>query len=988
MKKTILTFLMLVACTALAGQDPAADEIAAVAKAVRGYNMHTLPEKIRTLAGAGEAFYEAHKGDERHYAQLASLRADIVAARQRTRDFEKGLAYAEALYGDEKAPFGGRIVAADFLVARLLDGDKTATERADAIYAGLARLPDVEEKHRLVLVGKRAGLFTRRGDQAGAIAFIEREGAAFKGSEAHLAKTVRPQLAAEVARIYHDFCDYPGELGFWLKNGDKAKALAVLTGGFVSDVRLAEKLAKEIVDGAAKPGEALTAWTYLLENDRDWAMAHLAKVDDGTPAAQKALAQKLAASCARANVLNVFGVNAPAYHGNWPLMARMWELYLPRARATGLPVAFDASRYAAVAYAALGDRAKARAAAEAGLGNAKLKPGEAYELKLMAAILELEGADEEVLFKALCAAEEKLSGGLDANDRKKDFGHAATVAVLLRDEPRARAAARFVRTFLDPTQEKRVYTVRYSTRQVTGAGDWDGLSVVPEESDYSRKFGTKELAFMLTDVATGDRGSAAEAGEKSRKYPTTLRAVADDWGLHFAFTFYDKRARQFESGELGAGSFENYIAPGENTPYLCFLNRVLKNPVLNVMNTSYDMPGHRYVDFDDPNQVRCDTLYLDDRIVVYTAFSWDVFADHIPVDGAEWDFESIYWGPSPCAWNGTKTIHGRSTWGKLRFELGEAARTRILRQQLYEAVVAYGQEKTAKGPKGFRGAQGGILDFWKDETYGDPEFYANVLKPRIDELDAVAARVKVAMTDEEVREIGERYFRHFRDLRLTVARLRAEYAAKALTVVPPTALSKEWSNLFARDLSNCEMTDGQWVFDDEGCLMPLGDSPIFTRGWYENFELEVVYAIGPKGNSGCIIYTTEYPSAKIEVQMRDDTDTERQKNQLPHKFSGALYGHHGAFAKAAKAPNEWNTLLIRADGKRVRVLLNGVETANADLSQFTSDKVNPDGTEVPSYMLGQVPLSRIPTTGSIGFQGRHGAPESAVRIKSARIRGL
>ena len=49
------------------------------------------------------------------------------------------------------------------------------------------------------------------------------------------------------------------------------------------------------------------------------------------------------------------------------------------------------------------------------------------------------------------------------------------------------------------------------------------------------------------------------------------------------------------------------------------------------------------------------------------------------------------------------------------------------------------------------------------------------------ELDAVAERVKVAMTDDEVREICEKYFARFHDLHFTISRLRTEYAQGKLT---------------------------------------------------------------------------------------------------------------------------------------------------------------------------------------------------------------
>ena len=780
MKFQIAVVAALAAVVTLAGNDPAKDEILAATKTVRNYSVHTLRQKVTAQADEGLKVLEKHK-DAACKGELSGLRVAIVAAYQRTFEWEKGLPIAERLYADTTANYGQRAVAADFLVARTLAKDETAFAAADAIYEKLQKGPQLPDVQKFELIGRRASLLVRRGDQAAALAYVNGERDAIKGAEKYVRDFVRPRLAEKIAQVYHDFCDYQGELDFWLREGNKSKALGVMTGGFLANEPLANRLAREVVTEAKKPGDALSAWLYLFQTDAAFAEANVAKVDDGTPAAKKALAQLLAPTFTRANVNNVYGSNSPCYFRNWALVAKTWEYYLPRAQAAQLDVLFAGAQYATIAYAALGERAKAVAAAEAGLANAKLTPAEAYELKAMAAILKLRGTDEKALCEELCGLESKLSEGIAPNDRKDRFHRAAVVATVSKDDAVAHAVAAFIRRHADATPEKRVYTVKYTPRSVGGVGDWENIPFKPEESDFSRKFGTKELSFMLTDVATGDRGEAAKgAAEQTRKYPTTLQAVADEWGVHIVFTFYDKRARQFESGELSAGSYENYIAPGENQPYACFLCYPKKDADGFIMNTAYDTPGHRRTDLKNFHQFRTDVRFEDDRVMTYCAFSWDVFADHVPVDGGEWDFESVFWGPVPSAWNGTKTIHGRSTWGKLRFELGEGARTKIMRAQLYKVVANYRLEKTAKGPNGTKGAQGGILDFWKDEAYGDPEFYEAVLAPRVAELDAVAERVKVAMTDAEVREICEKYFARFHDLHFTISRLRAEYMKEGL----------------------------------------------------------------------------------------------------------------------------------------------------------------------------------------------------------------
>ena len=218
------------------------------------------------------------------------------------------------------------------------------------------------------------------------------------------------------------------------------------------------------------------------------------------------------------------------------------------------------------------------------------------------------------------------------------------------------------------------------------------------------------------------------------------------------------------------------------------------------------------------------------------------------------------------------------------------------------------------------------------------------------------------------------------------------FAATALAAViagcqtPTVPAPREWTDVVAKDFSNCEVEPGTWTWDAEGCLVPTRDKPLLTKAWYENFELEVVYACGPKGNSGCYIYDTIHPEEKIEIQMQDDLNPDVQKGQHPYQLSGAIYGYQGAFAKAAKKVGEWNKMLIQANGNRVRVTLNDIETAHADLSIFKSSTDNPDGSKVPPYMLGRRSLSEIPKKGRIGFQGVHVG--GGVRIKSFRIRAL
>jgi uncharacterized membrane protein len=55
-----------------------------------------------------------------------------------------------------------------------------------------------------------------------------------------------------------------------------------------------------------------------------------------------------------------------------------------------------------------------------------------------------------------------------------------------------------------------------------------------------------------------------------------------------------------------------------------------------------------------------------------------------------------------------------------------------------------------------------------------------------------------------------------------------------------------------------------------------------------------------------------------------------------------------------------------------------------DMNLWTSGKVNPDGSEIPSWL--PVPYAELPTKGSIGFQGKHG--DATIWFRNLRIRSL
>ena len=216
------------------------------------------------------------------------------------------------------------------------------------------------------------------------------------------------------------------------------------------------------------------------------------------------------------------------------------------------------------------------------------------------------------------------------------------------------------------------------------------------------------------------------------------------------------------------------LAPGENTPYLGVLHSLVPGG-LSIYNCGYDQPGYRCVDAKDRTNCREEIAYGEKSVVLYWAFAWTKYATCVPTPDSVWGFEPMLWGrKANRSWNGLKTIHGRSSWGRLRFEMSDADRRRIVRPLLFRARKDYEAEKACYG------TQDGVLAHWQNEEVGDPAFYESVLKPVVERLDAAAAKVAFEMDDATVDELERTALPAWHNFKFDVQRLRADYLRKGL----------------------------------------------------------------------------------------------------------------------------------------------------------------------------------------------------------------
>ena len=756
----------LVCVMGLMAQADVKADIRKVTGTVKSYNGNTYRSDVKAKAVAGLAAYETFASETNCPNELGDLAAAAINAAHAANDLELAKDFA-AKIAAEGTSQPARLAAARYLAIRHVNaGDYAA---AEARYDAFLATPKLVPVFYAAGWNEKAQLKVLRQDRAGALATLERGFAAIPAS-AGWRKDAERFFQDYMAEVHVTFYDPQAAYDLYVKAGRRGDALRLYDKGLLGDAAQAAALCKAMLTDEKAPfGERLAGWTWLYNREPEFADAHPPLRPGDTLRNTNSVIGALAFKLTRGQIYHLEGSTSPiAYFGDRAQVIRTWTAYLALLKTTGAQPEFGPAEAAVVSFAGVGDKAGAVAAAKAGLANEKLKPEERYELALMAETLTRTGSADEIA-AALGKVEPQVAGELDAKLRLKHFDRVGSAAMMTLDESLARGFAQY-RAKVGPEPAKKSYVVKFSDRPVAGAADWTNLPFKPEESAFDRKYGGGGAAFLVTDVSTGDRGEAVKGGEGR----TTLSVVADVWGVHILRTFHDQRARDFERGFLDAGSFEEYIAPGENQPYTCMLVYPKKDAQAGGFETAYDGEGRRRIDFRDPASFKSDVVFTDDAIKVYTGISWNNFATLVPKDGAAWDFESVFWGPNECAWNGLKTIHGRSSWGRLVFEMPEKARLKILEDQICKAVVRFKAEKKAGH------GHEGLITHWTDEAVGDPVFYAERVKPLVDQFDAVAERVNADMTAADVKDIAENWLQQLVDFPYIVNRLRGEWLRERL----------------------------------------------------------------------------------------------------------------------------------------------------------------------------------------------------------------
>ncbi len=158
---------------------------------------------------------------------------------------------------------------------------------------------------------------------------------------------------------------------------------------------------------------------------------------------------------------------------------------------------------------------------------------------------------------------------------------------------------------------------------------------------------------------------------------------------------------------------------------------------------------------------------------------------------------------------------------------------------------------------------------------------------------------------------------------------------------------------------------------EDGAIVCRKGGNLYTAAAYADFILRFEFQLSAGANNGLAIRAPLKGNAAyvgMELQVLDNT-AEKYAKLRPYQFHGSIYGVVPAKRGHLKPVGEWNVQEVRAIGRKITVILNGVTIVDADLEAIGPVKGHP-GLENKS--------------GHIGFLG-HG---SRVAFRKLRIKPI
>lgn len=167
-----------------------------------------------------------------------------------------------------------------------------------------------------------------------------------------------------------------------------------------------------------------------------------------------------------------------------------------------------------------------------------------------------------------------------------------------------------------------------------------------------------------------------------------------------------------------------------------------------------------------------------------------------------------------------------------------------------------------------------------------------------------------------------------------------------------------------------------YVVEDGKIVCPSdGGGNLFTEKEYANFILRFEFKLEEASNNGIGIrapYEGDAAYKGMEIQILDHDAPVYRGKLRPAQYHGSIYDVVAAKTGFLKPTGEWNYEEIVADGRNIKVTLNGTVIVDANL----------DDVKDPAVLAKHPGLAR--PTGHIGLLGHH----SRVEFRNMRVKEL
>ena len=335
--------------------------------------------------------------------------------------------------------------------------------------------------------------------------------------------------------------------------------------------------------------------------------------------------------------------------------------------------------------------------------------------------------------------------GVCASTNKVEFAEnlAKTARQLLKSGDEATARRLWEkRETLVPVREQPVLDVPYwadAPHDARGIVESEFYRKSPKGL-LNRKYGDNLKFLIETDSAITGREMTTDGGEKFR--PTELFAFWDAQGVKILLRTFSDDMKAVREGFAGLPGYETYLATGVEDPYHCIMVGAgeADRPEDHFVTQYDNVTGYRQLRAAE-GTFGCQSLYLDDGGAVLLSVPWTAVFTATPWKRPDWYFEPIQWAHGGMSWGGSKSVHHRSSFGRLHFTgITPESAAAVKRTLLPIALKTLDEACSARF--------GGSAELWSDPVLGDQAFYAAEVRPLVARLRTALKTVGRDMTDE------------------------------------------------------------------------------------------------------------------------------------------------------------------------------------------------------------------------------------------------